>query len=94
MKRRFRILIAACSVFVLLSGSALAMKAGTRIFINNAEFAESFFKLKIENGTAMVSLRAIVEQLKGEVTYKDNSIYVSLPKRANWSSRLMAFRMH
>ncbi|WP_136604968.1 hypothetical protein [Paenibacillus dokdonensis] len=92
MKKRLKIMIAACSAFVLLSGSALAVTAGPRIFINKAEFANTFLKVKMENGTAMVSLRAIVEQLKGEVTYKDNSLYVSLPEASHLSHQVSGFQ--
>ncbi|MCJ8011003.1 hypothetical protein MUG84_04505 [Paenibacillus sp. KQZ6P-2] len=91
MKKRLKIMIAACSAFLLLSGSALAVTAGPRIFINKAEFASSYLRLKIENGTAMVSLRAIVEQLKGEVTYKDNSIHVSLPEASHLAHQVDGF---
>lgn len=92
MDKRLKILIAACSAFVLLSGSALAMKEGPRIFINNAEYANTYLKLKIEDGTAMVSLRAIVEQLKGEVAYKDNSIHVSLPEASQLAQQVEGYQ--
>lgn len=92
INKRVKILIAACSAFVLISGSALAMSTGPRIFINNAEYASSYFKLKVENGTAMVSLRAIVEQLKGQVTYKNNSFYVTLPDAVQLAQQVEGFQ--
>ncbi|MWV43207.1 hypothetical protein GRF59_06145 [Paenibacillus sp. HJL G12] len=92
MKKRFKIMIAACSAFVLLTGSAMAVTAGPRIFINKAEYANTFLKVKIEKGTAMVSLRAIVEQLKGEVTYKDNNIYVTMPEASHLANQVNGFQ--
>ncbi|MCM2998296.1 hypothetical protein M3647_12460 [Paenibacillus cellulositrophicus] len=91
MKKRLKVFIAASSAFVILSGSALAVSAGPRIFINGAGFANNFLKLKIENGTAMVSLRAIVEQLKGEVEYKSDGIQVSLPEASKLSQQVSGF---
>lgn len=80
MKKRSRIIIAAVAAFSLLSGSALAVTAGPRLYIDKEEFASSYLKLKMEDGTAMVSLRAMMELIKGEVTYKDGSLYVSMPE--------------
>lgn len=88
MKIYGTVLIAACAGFVILSGSVLAAAIGPRIFINNTEFADSAFKLNMVEGTAMVSLRSIVEQLRGKVTYKDNSIYVTMPESANLSMQV------
>lgn len=92
MKKRVKTMIAACSAFVLISGSALAAAAVPRIFINKAEFAQSYLKLKEENGTTMVSLRAIVEELKGEVTFKDNAIHVSLPEASHLKHQVDGFQ--
>ncbi|MCM3698779.1 hypothetical protein [Paenibacillus macerans] len=91
MKKRLKVIVAACSAFVLLSGSALAMTTGPEIFINKAPYANTYLKLKIENGTAMVSLRAIVEELKGEVTYKGNSIHVTLPEASHLAQQVDLF---
>lgn len=93
MKKRLKVIVAACSAFVLLSGSALAMTTEPEIFINKAPYANTYLKLKIENGTAMVSLRTIVEELKGKVTYKDNSIYVTLPDAANLANQVDLFML-
>ncbi|MDR0270898.1 hypothetical protein [Paenibacillus sp.] len=92
MKKRVKMIIAGCSAFVLISGTALAATAVPRIFINKAEFAQSSLKLKVENGTTMVSLRAIVEQLKGEVTVKDNAIHVSLPESSQLTHQVDGFQ--
>lgn len=91
MKKRYKIMIAACSAFTLISGTALALTSGPGIYINKAGYASSYFKLKVENGTSMVSLREIVETLKGEVTYKDNNIYVSLPEASHLSHQVNGY---
>ncbi|NOU93040.1 hypothetical protein GC093_07305 [Paenibacillus sp. LMG 31456] len=88
MKKNWKVWIAICAGFVFFSGSVLAAATGPRIFINNIEFAGSAFKLKMDEGTAMVSLRSLVEQLRGKVTYKDNSIYVTMPESSNLSMQV------
>ncbi|NIK75500.1 hypothetical protein FHS15_000600 [Paenibacillus castaneae] len=86
MKKNWKLLIAVCAGFMILSGSVLA-SPGLRIYIDNSEFAGSAFKLKMDNGTAMVSLRSIVEQFRGKLIYKDNSIYVTMPEAAHLSNQ-------
>ncbi|SFL31500.1 hypothetical protein SAMN03159341_10533 [Paenibacillus sp. 1_12] len=88
MKKNWKVLITACAGLVILSGSVLAAATGPRIFINNVEFADSAFKLNMDEGTAMVSLRSIVEQFRGKVTYKDNIIYVTMPESSNLSMQV------
>ncbi|MGF7047889.1 hypothetical protein J2T13_002395 [Paenibacillus sp. DS2015] len=88
MKRNWKVLIAACVGSMILSGSVLAVSPGVRIFINNVEFASSAFKLNVDKGTTMVSLRSIVEQFRGKLTYKDNSIYVTMPESSNVSMQV------
>ncbi|MFD0682787.1 MULTISPECIES: hypothetical protein [unclassified Paenibacillus] len=88
MKKHRKVLIAAVCGFVFFSGSVIAAVTGPRIFINNVEFAGSAFKLNMDEGTAMVSLRSIVEQLRGKVTYKDNTIYVTMPESSSLSMQV------
>lgn len=80
MKNKIKILLVSCSAFVFISGSAIAMTKLPDLYINNTPFASTFGKLKMEKGTAMISLRDIVERLKGEVEYKNNSIYITMPE--------------
>ncbi|WP_454191349.1 hypothetical protein [Paenibacillus sp. Marseille-Q7038] len=80
MKKRCKVMIVTCSAFLLISGSAVAMTSLPQIYINNEEYANSYGKLKIEKGTAMISLRTMVQLFKGEVTYKDHGIYITLPE--------------
>ncbi len=80
MKRNWKVLTAACVGFMIISGSVLAAAPDVRLFINKVEFADSALMLNMDSGTAMVSLRSIVEQLQGKLTYKDNSIYVTMPE--------------
>lgn len=88
MKMNWKAFAVACAGFVILSGSVLAAEPGIRLFINNVEFSGNAFKLKMVDGTAMVSLRSIVEQLKGKVDYKDNTINVTMPEASNLSMQV------
>lgn len=83
MKRNLKVLAAACVGFMIISGSVLAAAPGVRLFINNVEFAGNALMLNMDQGKAMVSLRSIVEQLHGKLTYKENSIYVTMPESSN-----------
>ncbi|HIW34832.1 MAG TPA: hypothetical protein IAA29_18815 [Candidatus Paenibacillus intestinavium] len=83
MKKKSKILIASCAVFLMMSGAVLAKSPDVRIFINNIEFDGSALKLNVVKGTSMVSLRSIVDQFNGEVTYKDKSIFITTPESSN-----------
>lgn len=83
MNRRWKIVLSTAAILLVVSGSALAATPGLKIFINNNEVNGSYFHLKMDQGTATVSLRSIVEELRGKVTYKNNSFYVSLPDATN-----------
>ncbi|WP_256758484.1 hypothetical protein [Cohnella sp. WQ 127256] len=88
MKLNRKVMITACAAFMFLSGSVIATAPATRIFINHVEFSSSTFKLNVDKGTTMVSLRSIVEQLRGKVSYKDNSIYVTMPESSTLSMQV------
>ncbi|MBB3070697.1 hypothetical protein FHS14_003699 [Paenibacillus baekrokdamisoli] len=70
---------------MIISSTVIAAASGTRIFINDVEFSGSAFNLNKDKGIVMVSLKSIVEQFQGNVTYKDNSIYVTMPESSNLS---------
>ncbi|WP_152396934.1 hypothetical protein [Paenibacillus guangzhouensis] len=75
-----KILIASVAGLLVMSGSIYAAVKNPRIFINGVEFASSALNLKMENGTAMVSLKSIVDELRGKVVYKDNVFYITMPE--------------
>lgn len=88
MKKNWKIMTAGVCAGVLLVSSSVFAATNVRIFINNVEFSSHTFKLSMEKGTAMVSLRSIVEQFRGKLVYKDNSIYVTMPDSYNLSNQL------
>ncbi|MGG4145447.1 hypothetical protein ABEW34_20255 [Paenibacillus algorifonticola] len=84
-KSKWITLTAACAGFLIISGSVFASSSGARIFINHTEFSASQFNLHMDKGTAMVSLKSIVEQFHGKLAYKNNSIYVTMPESSDLS---------
>jgi len=78
-----KILIASVAFLLVMSGSIYAAVKNPRIFINGVEFASSALNLKMENGTAMVSLKSIVDELRGKVVYQDNAFYITMPESSS-----------
>jgi len=88
MNIKRKVFILSMASLLVVSGSIYAAMAKPRIFINGAEFASSVFNLRMENGTAMVSLKSIVDELRGKVVYKDNAFYVTMPEASEMKMQI------
>ncbi|ERI07852.1 hypothetical protein [Aneurinibacillus aneurinilyticus] len=89
MQNNWKVLLGTTVCSIVFMGSALAT-SNLQLFINDQEFSPDYMKLKIENGTAMVSLRSIVEELNGNVTYNKttNGINITLPDATNLAKQV------
>jgi|GEM_PF-3670485 len=88
MKVKQKVLIISIAGLLVMSDAIYAAVKNPRIFMNGAEYASSVFNLKMENGTAMVSLKSIVEELRGKVAYKDNAFYVTMPEASEMQMQI------
>ncbi|WP_442602247.1 hypothetical protein [Paenibacillus sp. KN14-4R] len=88
MKKSWKVLTGVCAAFMIVTGSVAAATSLPRIFVNNNEYASSYFHLNMVNDKAMVSLRSIVEHLQGKVTYTDDTIHVEMPEASKLANQV------
>lgn len=84
MKKIWKLTLSSVIGSVIIAGTVWA-QPNLQLFINGQGQAPESLKLKVENGVTMVSLRSIIENLKGDILFDENknSINVVLPDSTN-----------
>ncbi|MBA4532658.1 hypothetical protein [Brevibacillus halotolerans] len=84
MKKIWKLTLSSVIGSVIVAGTVWA-QPNLQLFINGQGQDLGSLKLKVENGVTMVSLRSIIENLKGDILIDENknSINVVLPDSTN-----------
>lgn len=89
MKKAWKLTVSSIIGSVIIGGAVWAQPT-LQLFINGQGYAPESLKLKVENGTTMVSLRNIMEEVKGDIQFdkNTNSIHVTLPDATNVANQV------
>lgn len=83
MKKKWTLLAASAALTAVLVSATAFATSELNLFINGQGFTSDTLKMKVENGTTMVSLRSIMKEFKGQLSVDQNNVRIQMPDATN-----------